>query len=81
MEGFMISNWNNLCNELHGTYLEAPLEHRYSKWKLSDFINHMSKVRISKEKDILDYYWQFCLLSKILVDTRRLDAEGQNKYF
>jgi hypothetical protein len=41
----------------------------------------MSKVRISEEKDVLDYYWQFCLLSKILVDTCRLDAEGQNKYF
>jgi hypothetical protein len=76
MEGFMISNWNDLCNELCGTYLKALLEHRYSKWKLSDFVNCMSKVRISEEKDVLDYYRQFCLLSKILVDTRRLDTEG-----
>ena len=81
MEGFVISDWNNLCKELCGTYLEAPLEHRYSKWKLSDFVNRMSKVRISEEKDILDYYKQFCLLSKILVDSCRLDVEGCNKYF
>ena len=81
MEGFVISDWNDLCNELHGTYLEAPLEHRYSKWKLSDFVNRTSKVRISEEKDVLDYYRQFCLLSKILVDTRHLDTEGRNKYF
>jgi hypothetical protein len=81
MEGFVVSNWSDLCNELCGTYLEAPLEHRYSKRKLSDFINRMSKVRISEEKDVLDYYRQFCLLSKILVDTRCLDTEGCNKYF
>jgi hypothetical protein len=81
MEGFMISDWNDLCNELRGTYLEAPLEHRYSKRKLSDFVNRTSKVRISEEKDVLDYYQQFCLLSKILVDTCHLDTEGRNKYF
>ena len=81
MEGFVISDWNDLCNELRGTYLEAPLEHRYSKRKLSDFVNRTSKVRISEEKDVLDYYRQFCLLSKILVDTRHLDTEGRNKYF
>jgi hypothetical protein len=76
MEGFVISNWNDLCNELRKTYLEALLEHRYSKWKLSDFVNRMSKVRISKEKDVLDYYRQFCLLSKILVNICHLDTEG-----
>jgi hypothetical protein len=62
-------------------YLEAPLEHRYSKRKLSNFVNRTSKVRISEEKDVLDYYQQFCLLSKILVNSHRLDNEGQNKYF
>jgi hypothetical protein len=81
MEGFVVSNWRDLCDGLRETYLEAPLEHRYSKRKLSDFVNRTSKVRISKEKDMLDYYRQFCLLSKILVDSRRLDAEGRNKYF
>jgi hypothetical protein len=81
MEGFVVSDWSDLCNELHETYLEALLEHRYSKWKLSDFVNCMSKVRISEEKDVLDYYWQFCLLSKILINICHLDAEGHNKYF
>jgi hypothetical protein len=64
----MVSDRSDLCNRLCEIYLEALLEHRYSKWKLSDFINCMSKVRISKERDVLDYYQQFCLLSKILVD-------------
>ena len=81
MEGFVVSDWSDLCDELRGTYLEAPLEHRYSKRKLSDFVNRTSKVRISEEKDVLDYYWQFCLLSKILINTCHSDAEGHNKYF
>jgi len=77
MEGFMVSDWRDLCDGLREMYLEAPLEHRYSKQKLSDFVNCMSKVRISEEKDILDYYQQFCLLSKILVDSHWLMMKGE----
>ena len=52
----MTSNWNALCNKLQGMYLETPLERKYSKRKLSDFVNQTSKVRISEEKDVLDYF-------------------------
>jgi hypothetical protein len=38
-------------------------------------------VRISEEKDVLDYFRQFNLLSKLLFDSNRLDIEGRNKYF
>jgi len=62
-------------------YLETPLEHKYSKRKLSDFVIQTSKVRISEEKDVLDYFRQFNLLSKLLFDSNRLDVEGRNKYF
>jgi hypothetical protein len=62
-------------------YLETPLERKYSKRKLSDFMNRTSKVRISEEKDVLDYFRQFNLLSKLLFDSNRLDIEGRNKYF
>jgi hypothetical protein len=81
MEGYVVADWHDLCDELRETYLETPLERRYSKRKLSDFVNRASKVRISEEKDVLDYYRQFCLLSKLLVDSRRLDVKGRNKYF
>jgi len=56
LDGFVTSDWNALCNELRGMYLETPLERKYSKCKLSDFVNQTSKVRISKEKDVLDYF-------------------------
>ena len=62
-------------------YLETPLECKYSKRKLSDFVNRTAKVRISEEKDILDYFWQFNLLSKLLFNSNCLDVEGRNKYF
>jgi hypothetical protein len=81
LDGFMASDWNALCNELRGMYLETPLECKYSKHKLSDFVNQTSKVRISEEKDVLDYFQQFNLLSKLLFDSNRLDVEGRNKYF
>ena len=70
MEGYAAADWRDLCDELRETYLETPLEQRYSKCKLSDFVNHASKVRISEEKDVLNYYQQFCLLSKLLIDSR-----------
>jgi hypothetical protein len=41
----------------------------------------MFKVWISEEKDILDYFRQFNLLSKLLINSCRLDIEGWNKYF
>ena len=81
LDGYAASDWIDLCDELRGIYLETPLEQKYSKRKLSDFVNRTSKVRISEEKDILDYFRQFNLLSKLLVDSRQLDAEGCNKYF
>jgi hypothetical protein len=81
LDGFAASNWNALCNELRGMYLETPLERKYSKHKLSDFVIRTSKVRISEEKDVLDYFRQFNLLSKLLFDSNRLDVEGRNKYF
>jgi hypothetical protein len=81
LDGFVASNWNALCNELRGMYLETPLERKYSKRKLSDFVIRTSKVRISEEKDVLDYFRQFNLLSKLLFDSNRLDVEGRNKYF
>ena len=56
LDGFVTSDWNALCNELRGMYLETPLERKYSKCKLSDFVNQTSKVRISEEKDVLDYF-------------------------
>ena len=65
----MASDWVNLCNELQGMYLETPLERKYSKRKVSDFINWTSKVQISEEKDILNYFRQFNLLSKLLVNS------------
>ena len=44
-------------------------------------MNRTSKVRISEEKDILNYFRQFNLLSKLLVNLCQLDIEGRNKYF
>jgi hypothetical protein len=62
-------------------YLETPLKQKYSKCKLSDFVNQTSKVQISEEKDILNYFQQFNVLSKLLVNLCQLDIEGRNKYF
>jgi hypothetical protein len=81
LDGFAASNWNALCNKLWGMYLEAPLECKYSKCKLSDFVIWTSKVRISEEKDVLNYFQQFNLLSKLLFNSNHLDVEGRNKYF
>jgi len=69
LDGYMASDWVDLCNELQGMYLETPLERKYSKRKVSDFINRTSKVQISEEKDILNYFRQFNLLSKLLVNS------------
>ena len=76
LDGYAASDWVDLCNELQGMYLETPLERKYSKRKLSDFVNQTSKVRINEEKDVLNYFRQFNLLSKLLVDSCRLDIEG-----
>ncbi len=81
LDSYMALDWVDLCNELQGMYLETPLERKYSKCKLSDFMNQTSKVRISEEKDVLDYFRQFNLLSKLLVNLCQLDIEGRNKYF
>ena len=81
LDGFMASDWSHLCDKLRQTYLETPLECKYSKTKLSDFVKRTAKVRISEEKDVLDYFRQFNLLSKLLFDSNHLDAEGRNKYF
>jgi|SRR6266851_4978385 len=69
LDSYMASDWVDLCNELQGMYLETPLKQKYSKRKLSDFMNQTSKVRISEEKDILNYFQQFNLLSKLLINS------------
>jgi len=38
LDGFVASDWDDLCDELRQTYLETPLERKYSKTKLSDFV-------------------------------------------
>src|SRR5258708_21240721 len=46
-----------------------------------DFVQHSSKARINDEGDVLDYYWQFLLLSNPLLNAQELSTSECNKAF
>ena len=73
----------NFRRELEDIYdgPSALIRHPLAEQKLLDFVRRSSKSCMSDEEDVLHYYRRFLVLSKPLMDSRRLATSQRNKAF
>jgi predicted Fe-S protein YdhL (DUF1289 family) len=71
-EGYATHDWDDFCQALRKTYMDISTWGRYTQDKLRDFVWESCKHRRREEEDILQYYRQFQVLSKPLLDANRL---------
>jgi hypothetical protein len=76
LTGYILHNWEDLCDKLHNEYIAPTVNGHYSKQKLQDLTNKTSQIPIEDEEGMLQYYWEFNRLSKPLVNARRI-TEGE----
>ena len=79
LAGFVTSDWTGLKRELLKIYDEPSTRH--TKEKLRALVCRSAKERMRDEEDVQNFYREFLVLSKPLVDAHRLTTEERNKAF
>ena len=72
LEGYTLCNWDELGHDLRQEYINPMPQGQYSKQKLVDLTNRTSGLRMEDEGDVIKYYRSFNLLSKPLLDAKRI---------
>ena len=79
LAGFVTSDWTGLKRELLKIYDEPSTRH--TKEKLRALVRRSAKERMRDEEDVQNFYREFLVLSKPLVDAHRLTTRERNKAF
>ena len=81
LKGYITCDWNDLCLNLHQEYIDPTPQGWYSKQKLLEFTGKTSNLQMKDEGDVIKYYRSFNLLSRPLLDTRRITTGECNVTF
>jgi hypothetical protein len=79
--GYSTGDWADLKHDLLDIYDDTPAQSHHSKQKLVDFIRWSAKLHMHDEEDVQEYYQQFLVLSKPLLDAHHLTIGECNKAF
>ena len=80
-ESYQRHDWAALRATLEDIYDGTSSLSRHSGQKLMEFVKNSSKTCMSDEEDVLQYYRQFLVLSKPLIDSQRLTAGERDRAF
>jgi hypothetical protein len=80
-EGYATGDWDAFCRALKRTYVDVSSRGKYNRDKLGDYTRQTCRYRMRDEEDILQYFRQFAILSKPLIEARALTESERDRAF
>jgi hypothetical protein len=80
LDGYINRDWYELQRALRRIYATIETE-RYTKPQLYEFVRESASKPIKKEGDVVTYYQRFLMISKPLLDARKLTIEERDEMF